>query len=524
MTIAFSAAEPQFSIITPVFNPPRDAFEACVESVFTQTNPDWEWCLVDDCSSEPWVSQRLRDLQAQDTRIRVHFRSINGGIVAASNDALSLASGVFVVLLDNDDMLHPTALARIRDVVHTDSTIDYIYTDEDKVRADGTHYDQFDKPRWSPERFLTQNYCSHLSVLRKTLVDEVGRFRPGFDGAQDYDLFLRVTEHARTVAHVPEVLYHWRAMTGSTALAQAEKPYAFAAAIRAVESALERRKIDATVSQAGSFSYQCVMRNLRSHPKISIIIPTCGSAKPVFGADTCLVVNAVESILNKSTYRNFEILVIVDEVSPKSVWKSLRAIPDHRVRLVSYDKPFNFSAKCNLGAVLSDGEYLLLLNDDTEVIDEDWLETMASYLENSDVAMVGPLLLLEDGRIQSAGHSNTPSPHNFKAGQSAGSPGEFGALTIARECSGITGACALIRRSAYEQVGGMSVTFPLAFNDVDFAFKLLGVGYRIIWTPHARVFHFETASRPKGVEPQEVQLLLERWKHKFNNDEYCRLT
>jgi GT2 family glycosyltransferase len=313
-------------------------------------------------------------------------------------------------------------------------------------------------------------------------------------------------------------------MTGSTALAQAEKPYAFAAAIRAVESALERRKIDATVSQAGSFSYQRVMRNLRSHPKISIIIPTCGSAKPVFGADTCLVVNAVESILNKSTYRNFEILVIVDEVSPKSVWKSLRAIPDHRVRLVSYDKPFNFSAKCNLGAVLSDGEYLLLLNDDTEVIDEDWLETMASYLENSDVAMVGPLLLLEDGRIQSAGHSNTPSPHNFKAGQSAGSPGEFGALTIARECSGITGACALIRRSAYEQVGGMSVTFPLAFNDVDFAFKLLGAGYRIIWTPHARVFHFETASRPKGVEPQEVQLLLERWKHKFNNDEYCRLT
>lgn len=524
MNDGFERRTPRFSIVTPVYNPPKDAFEECVHSVFGQTLSDWEWCVVDDCSTQPWVKQRLLQLQAQDERVRVYFREQNGGIVAGSNDALSLAEGEFIALLDNDDVLHPSALEKVDAMLRSNDAIDYLYTDEDKVDESGRHYDLFPKPDWSPQRFLAQNYCSHLSVIRRSLVNEAGRFRSGFDGSQDYDLFLRVIERARIVAHLPEVLYHWRAVAGSTALAHDEKPYAFLAAMRAIKESLLRRGIKADVEQAGPYPFQQVVRQLTRRPKVSIIIPTCGTQKSVFGADTCLVVNAVESILRRSTYSNFEILVIIDDHSPDKAWEGLRALGDDRLRLVPYDKPFNFSAKCNLGVMLSNGEHVLLLNDDTEIIDDNWLEVLLSYMEEPDVAMVGPMLVLEDGRIQSAGHSNTPIPHNFRTGQSINGPGEFGILTIARECSGVTGACALIRRSAYEEVGGMSLVFPKAFNDVDFAYKLLDAGYRIIWTPVIRLFHFETASRPAGVESSEVELLYGRWQRKFDHDPYCRHT
>ncbi|MBM4102226.1 MAG: glycosyltransferase [Phycisphaerae bacterium] len=523
MSVATKRNAPRFSIVTPVHNPPRNAFEECIQSVFSQTAEDWEWCLVDDCSPKPWVKERLLQLQAHDPRIRVFLREKNCGIVAASNDALSMAEGDFVAFLDNDDVLHGHALAKVDEVLRSNSMIDYVYTDEDKIDETGRHYDEFRKPKWSPQRFLSQNYCSHLSVIRRTLINEVGRFRTGFDGSQDYDLLLRVIERARVVAHLPEVLYHWRAIAGSTARAHDEKPYAFNAAMRAVQESLARQGIDAAVEKAEPYPFQRVVRRLQNFPKISIIIPTCGAHRPVFGVDTCLVVNAVESILSRSTYPNFEILVLIDDHSPEEAWSSLRAIDDRRVRLVPYDEPFNYSAKCNLGVVMSDGEYVLLLNDDTEIIDDDWMEVLASYLVEPDVAMVGPMLLLEDGRIQSAGHSNTPIPHNFRTGQSANGPGEFGILAVARECSGVTGACALVRRSAYEATGGMSLIFPKAFNDVDFAFKLLDAGHRIIWTPCTRLFHFETASRPKEVESSEVELLHLRWQRKFDRDEYCRL-
>ena len=515
---------PQFSIITPVFNPPREAFEECVQSVLMQTHHDWQWCLVDDCSTEHWVRQRLSDLSGLDSRICVYFRPDNGGIVAASNDALGLARGVFVAFLDHDDALHHSALEKIHATILLNDRIDYIYTDEDKIGQDGKYYDEFKKPKWSPERFLAQNYCSHFSVIRRTLVDDVGRFRIGFDGAQDYDLLLRITERAKVIEHVPEVLYHWRVVSGSTALAQTEKPYAFDAALRAVKDALRRRGIPASVNMTEPWPYQRVIRSLSSEPQVSIIIPTCGTYKQVFGLDTCLVVNSVRSIVSKSAYSNFEVLVIIDDATPNEVWDRLQEIGDSRVRLVRYDKEFNFATKCNIGAVLARGEYLLMLNDDTEIADQQWLTTLVGYLEQPDVAMVGPMLILEDGRIQSAGHANNPSPHNFQTGSSIDASGNFGVLVVARECSGLTGACMLIRKSVYEEVGGMSQIFPKAFNDVDLGFKILQAGYRIIWTPHTRVFHFETASRPKGVEQVEVELLLERWASKFDADQYCRLT
>ena len=514
---------PRFSIITPVFDPPHEAFEHCIATVQAQTFGDWEWCLVDDKSNDPWIRERLLALQIHDRRIRVHFRKSNGGIVEASNDALGLATGEFVAFLDNDDELHHQALELVDETLCKDSVIDYVYTDEDKITETGKHYDVFFKPRWSPERFLAQNYCSHLSVIRRSLVDTVGRFRAGFDGSQDYDLFLRVAEHARKIAHIPQVLYHWRALAGSTAKDHDEKPYAFVAAMKAVREALMRRGVQADVEQAGKYPFQKVVRRLTYHPRVSIVIPTCGTMKDVFGEQHCLVLSCVRSILNRSSYPNYEIIVVADTVSSPESLQGLHSINDQRIRVVDYDQPFNFSAKCNLGAVLSESEFVLFLNDDTMIIDNDWLEVLVGYMEDSDVAMAGPMLLLENHHIQSAGHANNPTPHNFRNGFASDSPGEFGVLAIARECEGVTGACMLVRRSSFNEVGGMSIIFPKAFNDVDLCYKLLEHGYRIIWTPYTRLFHFETASRPDGVEPKEVELLDQRWRRKFGVDELCRL-
>ena len=226
---------PRFSIITPVYNPPREAFELCVKSVSRQTNLDWEWCLANDASSEGWVAPRLRELQLTDPRIRVVERPANGGIVAASNDAIALSEGDFLVLLDNDDELHVEALRIVADALDAQPDCDYLYSDENKIGPDGIHVEDFPKPRWSPERLLAQNYTSHLSVLRRSLVERVGRFRSGFDGSQDYDLVLRVTERARSIRHVAKVLYHWRILPESVANNAAAKPYAYEAGRRAVQ-------------------------------------------------------------------------------------------------------------------------------------------------------------------------------------------------------------------------------------------------------------------------------------------------
>lgn len=515
--------QPRFSIITPVYNPPHDAFEKCVESVYAQKFQDWQWCLVDDKSTDSYVVSRLKELQVLDKRIIVYFRSENGGIVDASNDALSLATGQYIVLLDNDDELHSDALLDVAELIEDNPTLDYIYTDEDKITVSGEHYDEFKKPKWSPERLLAHNYCSHLSVIRRQLVNDVGRFRQGFEGSQDYDLILRVTEKTSRVAHIPKVLYHWRSVPGSVSIAANEKPYAFVSAIKAITQHLGRKNVDAQVDEVAPYSLIRVKRNLKQNQKISIIIPTCGTKKSIFGVETCLVVNAVESIERKTTYKNYEIIVVADAHTPSEVAVDLKRVSPSRLKIINYEKEFNFSDKCNLGVVNSNSPFFVLLNDDTEVISNDWLEVLLSYLQEPDVAMVGPMLLLEDGRIQSAGHSLTPYPHNFYNGRSSNELGELGILKVARECTGVTGACVMIRRNAYFEVGGLSNTFPLSFNDVDLSFKFLERGYRIIWTPFARLFHFETSSRPNITTPEELELISNRWGDKIYNDEYCRI-
>jgi len=505
---------PRFSIITPVFDPPIKAFDACARSVFRQSYSDWEWILVDDGSTDREVLDYLRRLD--DPRVRVRTRHQNGGIVEASNDALNLASGEFIVLLDHDDLLANNALKRVDEVLSENPRIDYLYSDEDKVDDEGRFFDPFRKPAWSPERLRSQNYCCHLSVIRAELMRELGGFRTGYDGSQDFDLILRITERAQEIAHVPEILYHWRVVPGSTAGDAGAKPYAIEAARRAVSEHLDRLGIDADVTVTPDL-YLKSTRRLSRCPLVSIIIPTCGSRKRVWGREAVLVETAVASIIQRSTYENYEIVIVYDDpLTPDDVIDRLRHIAGDRLRLVPYRKSFNFSEKCNLGVVSSSGEYVVLLNDDTSIQSPGWIEGLICYFVEPDVGMVGPKLLLEDGRIQSAGHFNKEGPNNVAFGHHADDRGPFSVLQIAAERSGLTMACTAIPRRIYNHVGGLSPEYPRAFNDVDFGNKLWLLGYRMIWNPHVVIHHFESATRNPSVSPKEIHRMWERWGYMVN--------
>lgn len=513
---------PKISVVTPVYNPPIWALEECIKSVQSQSMSDWEWCIADDASTDKAVTDRLQRLAAAESRVRLVTRPTNGGIVEASNTALSIASADFVALLDHDDSLAPTALARVLTEFQNNFEVDYVYSDEDKVDATGSHYDVFRKPDFAPERLRGQNYCCHISAFRRSVLLSIGGFRSGFDGAQDWDLILRVSEIARNISHIPEVLYHWRVVSESTSGKIDAKPYVFEAARKAVSEHCERNGLRATINTLPSGFVRC-LRTPSSCPLVSVIIPTRGDRRRIWGVETCLVANAVSSVLTRSTWSNLEIVIVHDRTS--QIDSSLGSLIDNdKVRVVWYDKPFDFSDKCNVGVLNSNGDVIILLNDDTEIETPEWIEYLIAPLEDGDVAMTGPMTRLEDGRIQSAGHCHIGGPHNLASRQSSDAVGPFGEWVIAREVSGVTGACVAIPRVIYTELGGMSLIFPHSYNDVDFALKALALGYRIVWNPFARIWHFESLSRNPAVRSEEYHSLYERWGDEANYDRFTRFT
>jgi glycosyltransferase involved in cell wall biosynthesis len=294
----------------------------------------------------------------------------------------------------------------------------------------------------------------------------------------------------------------------------------FESARRAVKEHCERSGIDADITTLPSGFIQCARRP-KTRPLVSIIIPTRGDCKRIWGLETCLAANAIQSVLQISTWQNLEIIVVHDRVD--GLDKDLLAlVDDEKVKIIWYDKPFDFSDKCNLGVLSSKGDIVVFLNDDTEIISPTWIETMVGFLEDDVVGMVGPMTLLEDGRIQSAGHGNNPSPHNLGAGEPCDSTGPFGERLITREVSGVTGACLSMRKEDYLRVGGMSAVFPHSFNDVDLAFKVLAEGLRILWTPIARIWHFESLTRDSRVREEEFNKIHARWGTHFGDDRYTR--
>lgn len=507
-----TSAVPLFSIVTPVYEPPLDVLDDTIKSVLAQDNDDWEWILVDDLSPSQAVRDLINVYAGSDPRIRLVERTTNGHIVAATNDAVELARGEFLVFLDHDDTLTPDALSANAAVIEEHPEVDYIYSDEDKLAADGTHHGRFHKPVWSPERLRGQMYTSHLSVMRTEVVRRVGALREGYDGSQDHDLALRVGEVARKVVHIPEVLYHWREVAGSASVDIDAKPYATIAGAKAVQDHLDRLGYAATVEQGREAGRYVIQRDLDPAVRVSVVIPTIGQSALIFGQREPMVVRAVASALAMTEHENVEFVVVYDPPTPESVLEQLREVAGDRLVLVPFSKPFNFSEKMNVGCLHATGERLVFLNDDVEVISPRWLENLVAPLDDPAVGLTGAKLYFSDGSLQHACHGyfdkNYHHPFRFWTGTEAG---PFGELAVNREVIGVTAACAATTREFFLDVGGFTEALPSNFNDVDFCYKVRHRGRRIVWVANCELFHFESQTRDSTVAAFERHFVIRRW-------------
>ena len=517
---------PTFSVLMPVYETPERFLRAAIESVQLQAYPHWELCIADDASPSQHVRRVLEECAADDPRIRVVFRETNGHIAANSNSALALASGDFVALLDHDDLLAVDALFENALVINRFDDVDIIYSDEDKIDDAGRRRDPYFKPDWSPDSLLSRNYVSHLGVYRRSLLDGIGGFRLGFEGSQDYDLLLRASERARRVEHIPRVLYHWRIHEDSTASSRGQKSYAYDSAMRALSEALERRSEPGVVQPAdvrlpGTY---VIRYHLQAPGLVSIIVPTRNHGADV---DRCL-----RSVFERSTYQNVEV-VLVDNGStdPESlrVFGAWAEREPERLVLLPYDVPFNFSRINNVAVARSTGTYVLLLNNDTEAITPDWIEAMIEQAQRPAIGAVGAKLLYDDGTVQHAGvivGLGGVAGHSHKYAQ-RDEPGYFGTLQTTNNFSAVTAACLMIRRSVYDEVGGLNEELAIAFNDVDFCLRVQQAGYRNVYLPHVELYHHESKSRGAENTPEKMERFLreqrymrERWMTDREPDPY----
>ena len=529
---------PLISIITPVYNTDPRWLRAAIESVRRQVYDNWQLCLCDDASTSLETVQTLREYE-NDPRIKIRYSPSNGGISAASNAALDLADGEFVALLDHDDELTPDALAEVVRHINARPDAQVIYSDEDKLDLQGNRCDAYFKPDWSLDHFLTCMYTCHFMVARRQLVIDAGGFRVGFEGAQDYDLVLRMLdrlgESTTAIHHVPRILYHWRKLPESTASAGAAKPWAIDAGRRALEDFASRNAMQAEVLPGGAAGLYRVRRAIRGRPLISIVIPTSGKASVRGKERIDMLAQAIGSIVHGSSYDNYEFIIVLSGV-PRDVAQpgdasgrlldtSYRALEGTRHHIVRFERVglFNFAASINAGAAAASGEHLLLLNDDVEAITPDWLTSMLELSQEPAIGAVGPKLLYPDGRLQHIGivlgvAGVAAHPFHQHPGVSTG---YGGSAMIVRNYSAVTGACLMTRREVFEQVGRFDERFPSDFNDIDYCLRLHRAGYRIVYTPWAQLYHHESASY--GIRRQDYALLAEmrrRWGAVIDNDPF----
>jgi glycosyltransferase involved in cell wall biosynthesis len=516
---------PLISLVVPVFNPPETYLRAMLGSVLLQLYRNWELCLADDASTAPHVARLLTEHAAQDPRIRVVFRPANGGISAASNSAIDIATGEFIAFLDHDDVLPLPALYRVAREINRYPAADLLYSDEDKITPRGRRYDPHFKSDWNPDLFLSQNMISHLGVYRAALVRRVGGLRSEFDGSQDYDLALRVIEEtsAERIRHIRSILYHWRAASGSTARYFEQKPGASVRAQNAVEDHLRRRGVRAEIVSVPGPAFRAVYYALDTEPRVSVIIPTRDCSD--------LLSRCVRGILEKTDYRNLEVMIIDNLSEQEATRIYLEQIgADPRVRILQYQQPFNFSLINNWAANQAGGDILLFLNNDTEPIGATWLRHMVVNACRQEVGAVGAKLLYPNDRVQHGGVilGLTGVAGHFHRNRQVGDAGYFGRALLQQNLSAVTAACLATRRDVFFAVGGFdSDHLPIAFNDVDLCLKLRERGYLVVWTPLAQLYHHETASRDLDLTPERYQKFLRennfmrsRWGHILDCDPY----
>ncbi len=499
--------KPVISIVMPVYNVAEEYLVKAIASVKQQTYTRWELCICDDASTESFIRPLLEKYAMEDRRIRLTFRSKNGGIVKASNDALGLAQGAYVGLLDNDDELTPDALYEVVKVLQ-ETKYDLIYSDEDKIDLSDSRCEPFFKPDWSPDLLLSCNYVSHFGVYRRKILNEIKGFREGFDGSQDYDLVLRFTEKTNNIRHIPKILYHWRKIPGSTAENIQYKPYAMDSAKKALQDALKRRSIDGQVEDGIWLGSYRVKREIKNEPLVSIIIPF-KDKKDVL--ETCLT-----SIFQKTTYKNYEIILVDNQSELFETAEYLKTVEsDPRITILPYNKPFNYAAINNFAVQHAKGEILILLNNDTEVITPEWIEAMLEQAQRSEVGAVGAKLLYPNNTLQHAGvlvgvggvANHAFSRHNNH------DHGYFGQVDVIKNYSAVTAACVMVRKSVYEELKGLDEqNLAVAFNDVDFCLRLRQKGYLVVYTAYASLYHHESLSRGYDVNMKEVQYMKNKYE------------
>jgi len=509
---------PLVSVVVPVYRPVPADLEQAIGSVRAQGYSNWELCLADDGSGSKETSEILALAAAGDPRIRVTALASRGGISAASNAALALARGEYVALLDQDDELSPGALFHVVDAINRHPRAGFLYSDEDKIDTAGNRYDPFFKPDWSPDLLLSENYCAHLLVARRDVIEQAGGFRPEYDGAQDYDLVLRMSGLTPEVAHIPRVLYHWRAAAGSVAANPEAKPYASEAARRAVEDHLRCRGLAATVVPGCGPGRLRVRYRIPSGSRAGILIPSGGNA----GA-----LRACLESLSKTAYPDYEALVI-DNSQGRRIERLVRSWDcGHAVRYLDWrGRPFNYSAMNNAAARECSAPLLVFLNDDVEVIEPGWLEAMIELGARPEAGAIGAKLLFPNGRIQHAGVALGilgSGGHPFR-GLDGRARHYFDFPDVIRNVSAVTGACMLLRAAAFEQAGGFDeVLFPISFNDVDLCLRLGRRGLKNLYTPHAVLLHHESLSRtPRNlaIDPEGGAALRARWHDLLDDDPY----
>ncbi|HWB82794.1 MAG TPA: glycosyltransferase family 2 protein [Bryobacteraceae bacterium] len=511
---------PKVSILVPVYRTPPEILERTIASVVRQSYPDWELCLADDCSRSPELDALLDRHAASDARIKVVRLPENRGISAASNAALAIATGELIGLLDHDDELAEDALFHVVDALHQNPGADLLYSDEDHLDEEGLRSDPFFKPDWSPDLMLSENYVCHFLVMRTGLCRKIGGFRSETDRSQDHDITLRASMQAQRIVHIPRILYHWRTEMYSTERASTHLTPALESSRRAIEDHLRTLQIDAAVEPCAMPFRWLVRYRIAGRPAVRIIIP-CGGR-------TGILKRCLDSIAEKTSYPDYE-LVVVDNSQSGAVEQFVNewSQPVRRLSYVDYrNRPFQFSAMINQAARDCDAPLLLFLNDDVAVIDPDWLTGMVELASQPGVGAVGAKLLYPDGTIQHAGvvvGIYGVCGHAFRGVfDDARIHADF--PHVIRNVSAVTGACMMTPAKVFRECGGFDEeAFPVAYQDVDYCLRLREKGYRVLYTPVARLYHYEAASkRPEDRDPRPSETLAfkTRWKHVIEADPF----
>jgi len=491
---------PLISILTPVYNPPLRILTETLESVKNQTYATWQCCLANGDPTNKEVTTLLDRYAAADPRFKVVHLNENLGIAGNTNAAVALATGEFVAFLDHDDLIAPNALFEVAIRLISDPEIDVFYSDEDNVNEKGVRTGPFFKPCFSPDLLRSVNYMCHFLVVRKSLGESVGWIRNGYEGAQDFDFILRISEKAKKIVRIPKMLYHWRSIKGSTAADSNAKPYAGPSGIRAVEDQLQRLNLSGSVETVFMPTWYRVHYDLPSRPLVSIVILNHEHADDLE--------KGVTSIISKSTYDNFELLIVENNSKQQetfALYARLKALYP-RVRILEWNHPFNYSAANNWAASQANGDFLLFLNNDIEVITPDWLEQMLMHAIRPGVGTVGAKLFFPNDTIQHAGvivGIGDVAGHGHK-GFHRSLVGHGGQLTQIRNTSANTAACLMVRKEIFEKVKGFDENFILAYGDVDLCLKVLTSGYLNVWTPFAELYHHESKTRGYERSPEQL--------------------